>query len=142
MFNQMAAFAVSWGLSFLAQAQPDFKLPNPDEKTVPAPVQHALSTILPPADTGPGTTQILLGAGAAVVAVVLFYFLRGALFTHLIEKRAAPSSARAASWAFFVFLTATAWTAIAGFVVGLWSSIPFLAGGGVVTLATLIFFLV
>jgi hypothetical protein len=123
------------------QAQ-DFQIPKPKDASAPAPVKEVIDSILPPAFTGPSTTEIIVGAAVALAAAGLFLLLRGALFNHLIEKRVPPGSARGASWAFYTFLTVTTWTAIVGFVVGMWSSIPFLAGGGTVAVATLIFFLV
>ena len=123
------------------QAQ-DFQIPKPQDTPSPAPVTRGGDNVLPPVFIGPGTTEIIIGVGVALAAAGLFLLLRGALFNHLIEKRVPPGSASGASWAFYTFLTVTTWTAIVGFVVGIWSSIPFLAGGGTVAFATLIFFLV
>jgi len=124
-----------------AQTQ-DFQIPKPKDSQPPAPVKQAIDNFLPSALTGPTTTEIIVGVGVALAAAGMFLLLRSALFNHLIEKRVPPGSARGASWAFYTFLTVTTWTATAGFVVGMWSSIPFLAGGGTVAIATLIFFLV
>lgn len=121
----------------------DFKIPKPEEAAQPIPVQPETSTtVLNSAISGPSTIVIMAGVGAALVAAILFFFLKGGLFNHLIEKRVPPSSARGASWAFYIFLVVTAWTAITGFVAGIWSSVPFLSGGGVLIIATLVFFLV
>jgi hypothetical protein len=128
----------------LPRVQQDFNIPKPsDIHVTPPPVSASpLGGFLPPIATGPSTTEIIIGVAVALVAAGLFLLVRGVLFSHLIDRRVPPSSARGASWAFYAFLTITAWTAIAGFVVGLWSSIPFLAGGATLSLATLIFFVV
>jgi len=128
--------------TFWAWQSQDFKLPklNDVENKAAEPVKQAMGA-LSTVDTGPSTTTILIGAGAAVAAAGLFLLLRSALFNHLIERRVPPSSARGASWAFYAFLTATTWAAITGFVVNLWTNLPFLIGGGVVALATFFFFL-
>jgi hypothetical protein len=119
-----------------------FNIPKPDEVARAIPVKPALGGLLAPAVTGPSTMTIIVGVGAALLAAVLFFFLKGGLFNHLIDRRVPPSNARSASWAFYTFLVVTAWTAITGFVVGIWSSIPFLAGGATLAVTTLVFFLV
>jgi hypothetical protein len=121
------------------------KPPNPPPNTQQDVASQAINNDLPPirlVNTGPSTTEILIAVLVAIVAAVLFYLLRGVLYNSLIARRVRPTAASGAAWALFVFLTATAWTAITGFLVDLWTNIPFLIGGSVVVIATLIFFLV
>lgn len=133
---------VAWYGTVWAQSQ-DFQIPKPNNETpIAAPVQHAIKAFLPATIRGPSTTELIIAVIAAVAAAGLFLLLRSAFFNHLIEKRVPPSSAGGASWAFYVFLTATTWVAIVGFIISIWSSVPFLAGAGIVSLATLVFFVV
>lgn len=127
----------------LIQAQ-DFKIPQPSDTGHAAPSPAPAPAPLPfrHVATGPSTIEIVLAVLAALVAAGIFFLLRGALFNYLIEKRVPPSAANGAGWAFFAFLLAATWTAIAGFVVDLWMSVPFLIAGCVVTFATFVFFLV
>ena len=125
----------------------DFVIPPPKD-TQPA-TDNAASTVSPDPvvaplhhiATGPSSGEIVLGVVAALAAAGIFFLLRGVVYNYLIERRVSPSAARGAGWAFFTFLLVCAWATIAGFVVGLWSSIPFSLTSAIVAVATLIFFL-
>lgn len=102
-------------------ADPGFKLPgdaasvpqDPLPKTAPAtaaePVEIAPAGAAPVPDTS--TRDLAIGAGAFLVLLVVYFFVRNAYVHHLVVRRVAPSSAGSAGWLMFVglgFLSAAA----------------------------------
>jgi hypothetical protein len=87
------------------------------------------------------TNGAIIGLVVLLVLAVVFFFIRGAIRSHLIHRRASPSSAGSAAWAFFAFLLATSMTVVFGAVGKLWSVMPFIIPMGTLSTVTLLLFI-
>lgn len=145
---------------------PGYRIPPPQTSSAPAapgapssatPSQAATSpgaslgtattsgaaTIREPVLIG-GLTQngAILGTAVMLALAVVFFVLRGAVRSHLIANRATLSAANGASWALFTFLFVAAFTVVFGLIGDFWTLATFIVPLGVLSLVTLVLFVV
>lgn len=126
---------------------PAFQIPDPSTP-VPAPVTPPATTTIPgipglPLPSGPAGSftgqDWLILAVVVIVVGVAFFFVRGGIQSGLIRgARAEPPAARAAGWAWWIFVVTAFGVIAAGFVGEQWSNILFTAIGGGVALVLLL----
>ena len=132
-----------------ATGSKDFNLPQPTAQAQPAnpaqPVQPtATQVVAPPSSNSVGsidTNGAIIGFAVLLVLAIVFFFIRGAIRSHLISHKASSSSAGSASWALFVFLLSTSATVLFGTIGKLWSVLPFILPLGALCFVTLVLFL-
>lgn len=86
--------------------------------------------------------DLVIAVAALLFAAVMFFFLRGAVRSSLINHKASPSAAGSTGWALFVFLLCTAGTLIFGFLGNFWLTWQFIAPMGAIVFVTLILFII
>ncbi len=142
---------------------PGYRIPPPQTSPAPAaPGAAAPSFAVPSSAAPPGTATtsgaaairepVLIGGltqngailgGAVMLALaVVFFVLRGAVRSHLIANRATLSAANGASWALFTFLFVAAFTVVFGLIGDFWTLATFVVPLGVLSLVTLVLFVV
>ena len=145
---------------------PGYRIPPPQTSPAPAapgaavPSSAAPSQAATPPAASPGTTSgaaairepvliggltqngAILGAAVMLALAVVFFVLRGAVRSHLIANRATLSAANGASWALFTFLFVAAFTVVFGLIGDFWTLATFIVPLGVLSLVTLVLFVV
>lgn len=117
-----------------AQIQP----PAPQPQTQALVVQEVQPL---PKDAAPlSTNGAIVGFAAVFFLAGIFYFIRGAIRSHLISRRASPSAASSAAWALFAFLLFTSITVVFGALGNLWRVLPFILPLGMLSGVTLLLF--
>ena len=118
----------------------------PPAAVAPPPVTTPSTTNAPIADTptfGGELTQngAIIGVAIVLGLAVVFFFLRGAVRSHLIANRSSLSRANSAAWALFAFLLAIAVTVVFGLLGQFWTVLSFIIPLGLVCLVTLVLFI-
>ena len=129
---------------------PGYTIKPPIPSTAPtpaAPVAPAATSVPPPLREPVvigGLTQngAIIGAAVMLGLVVVFFFLKGAVRSHLIANKASLASANGASWALFAFLFVAAFTVVFGLIGQFWAALSFIVPLGVLSLITLVLFVV
>lgn len=84
----------------------------------------------------------IIGLIIMAVLAIVFFFIRGAIRSHLVSRRASSSSASSAAWALFCFLFFGSATVVFGALGQLWGVLPFIIPLGVLVSVSLILFIV
>jgi hypothetical protein len=133
--------------------------PQPSTPAVPAQnaPANAPATAPQPAATAAPTPMVLheptlvggmtqngavIGGAIMLVLAVVFFFLRGAVRTHLIINRASLASAGGAGWALFAFLFVLSFTMVFGLIGDFWTILAFIIPMAVLSFITLVLFVV
>ena len=109
---------------------------TPPPATTTAPIADA-------PEFGGGLTQngAIIGVAIILGLAVVFFFLRGAVRSHLIANRSSLSRANSAAWALFGFLLAITITVVFGWLGQFWTVLSFIIPLGLVCLVTLVLFI-
>lgn len=141
----------------MADTKKSINLPDPDQMppkpqpsaTPAAPDSPSTTTTVsrpdspPPEPSGLETKSVVIGVGVLLIAMVVFFFLRGAYANHLVAKRVEPNRANQAGWWLFVLLTSLAAGAIFALADNArFASLLFLGPLGALALISLIFVVV
>lgn len=92
------------------QTSSGFTLPTPSSggltaiTTTPS-GQVVAVDVMPMADQGPSSRDLLIGGAVLLILMVAFFFAKNAYATSLVRRRVEPRSANAAGWWLWVFLT-------------------------------------